>query len=96
MTVYSFYIFDRHTECIYQRRWVRPPTAVVNEPSSRKVAASSIAPTNGGHQPVRRSRKVKEADDAKLIFGVIFSLRNMVKRLGGEDDEYVAIMGSAT
>ena len=25
-------------------------------------------------------------DDAKLIFGTVFSLRNMVRKLGGEDD----------
>jgi hypothetical protein len=27
-------------------------------------------------------------DDAKLIFGTVFSLRNMVRKLGGEDDRY--------
>jgi len=26
-------------------------------------------------------------DDAKLIFGTVFSLRNMVRKLGGEDDK---------
>jgi len=25
-------------------------------------------------------------DDAKLIFGTVYSLRNMVRKLGGEDD----------
>ena len=29
-------------------------------------------------------------DDAKLVFGTIFSLRNMVKKLGGSDDKYTA------
>ncbi|GKZ18688.1 TRAPP subunit bet5 [Aspergillus brasiliensis] len=28
-------------------------------------------------------------DDAKLIFGTVFSLRNMVRKLGGEDDNFV-------
>jgi hypothetical protein len=27
-------------------------------------------------------------DDAKLIFGTVFSLRNMVRKLGGEDDRF--------
>ncbi|CAD0113814.1 unnamed protein product [Aureobasidium uvarum] len=47
MTVYSFYIFDRHS---------------VN------------------------SKALSNEDDAKLIFGSIFSLRRMVRQLGGEDD----------
>ena len=28
-------------------------------------------------------------DDAKLVFGTIFSLRNLVRKLGGPDDKYV-------
>lgn len=87
MTVYSFYIFDRHTECIYQKRWQQVPHGNNADSASLKSAGSSIAPTNGEVKTGRRSRKTKEADDAKLIFGVIFSLRNMVKRLGGDDDE---------
>jgi hypothetical protein len=31
-------------------------------------------------------------DDAKLIFGTVFSLRNMVRKLGGEDDRYAQRM----
>ena len=27
-------------------------------------------------------------DDAKLVFGTVFSLRNMVRKLGGEEDKY--------
>jgi hypothetical protein len=76
-------------ECIYQRRWVQPPREPTSETSSLKSTSNSLAPTNGGgFQPVKRSKKAKESDDAKLIFGVAFSLRNMVRRLGGDDDEY--------
>jgi trafficking protein particle complex subunit 1 len=40
---------------------------------------------NGNNVP--RSRTALSAeDDAKLIFGTVFSLRNMVRKLGGEDD----------
>ena len=28
-------------------------------------------------------------DEAKLVFGTVFSLRNMARKLGGEDDRYV-------
>jgi hypothetical protein len=30
------------------------------------------------------------ANDAKLIFGTVFSLRNMVRKLGGDDDAFVS------
>ncbi|KAL2213632.1 snare-like protein [Sarocladium strictum] len=64
MTVYSFYIFDRHTECVYAKSWL----------------PSSAGPdkTNAG------------SDDAKLIFGTVFSLRNMVRKLGGDDDAFIS------
>ena len=29
------------------------------------------------------------SDDAKLIFGTVFSLRGMVRKLGGDDDAFV-------
>jgi hypothetical protein len=31
-------------------------------------------------------------DDAKLIFGTVFSLRNMVRKLGGDDDTYAGFL----
>ncbi|EMC97173.1 hypothetical protein BAUCODRAFT_87847 [Baudoinia panamericana UAMH 10762] len=78
MSVYSFFIFDRHTECIYSKRWTtqqpgRPTTGVANDsvpPSARKA--------------------MKDADDAKLIFGTVFSLRRMVRQLGGADDSFLS------
>ncbi|KAJ5927952.1 TRAPP complex subunit (Bet5) [Penicillium verhagenii] len=74
MTVYSFYIFDRHAECIYKRRWLPRPTSVVGKPQG--------GPTG---QTVRASD-----DDAKLVFGTVFSLRNMVRKLGGDDDNFIS------
>ncbi|PFH60919.1 hypothetical protein XA68_10117 [Ophiocordyceps unilateralis] len=65
MTVYSFYIFDRHTECIYAKSWL--PAAST---TTRSKAAAS--------------------DDAKLVFGTVFSLRNMVRKLGGDDDAFIS------
>ncbi len=29
-------------------------------------------------------------NDAKLIFGTVFSLRNMVRKLGGDDDAFIS------
>jgi hypothetical protein len=31
-----------------------------------------------------------ESDDAKLIFGVVFSLRRMCRQLGGEEDQFLS------
>lgn len=30
------------------------------------------------------------SDDAKLVFGTVFSLRNMVRKLGGDDDAFIS------
>ncbi|EON66608.1 hypothetical protein W97_05854 [Coniosporium apollinis CBS 100218] len=86
MVVYSFYIFDRHTECIYTRRWnQRPPSA------SKPVRPQSGASLTSNGDTIPGARKgLSREDDAKLIFGTIFSLRNMVKRLGGEDDVFIS------
>lgn len=35
------------------------------------------------------SKILSAEDDAKLVFGTIFSLRNMVRKLGGPEDKYV-------
>ncbi|OQO04683.1 hypothetical protein B0A48_09605 [Cryoendolithus antarcticus] len=80
-SVYSFYIFDRHTECIYTKRFnsaqpLRPHAAVTS------LTKSSLPPT--------ARKALSESDDAKLIFGTIFSLRRMVRQLGGEDDQFLS------
>ncbi|CZR59154.1 related to multiple myeloma protein 2 [Phialocephala subalpina] len=98
MVVYSFYIFDRHTECIYSRLWARQPDRPISSgpPPSRPISTSStssapitLAPTNELHPP-RRSTRLSAQDDAKLIFGTIFSLRNMVRKLGGPEDSFIS------
>ncbi|KAK4214553.1 Sybindin-like family protein [Rhypophila decipiens] len=82
MVIYSFYIFDRHTECIYSKKWL-PPSAEGNP-----TGPSTFPTTNGA--PHRHYNGNKASDDAKLIFGTVFSLRNMVRKLGGEDDAFIA------
>lgn len=32
----------------------------------------------------------RAGDDAKLIFGTVFSLRNMARKLGGDDDAFIS------
>ncbi|KAH7393228.1 Sybindin-like protein [Cadophora sp. MPI-SDFR-AT-0126] len=109
MVVYSFYIFDRHTECIYSRLWARQPdrplsssggrpistssttsnTTTLVPQSQSQIQASSTADPNLGPARVRPTR-LSAQDDAKLIFGTIFSLRNMVRKLGGPDDSFIS------
>ncbi|KAF1953198.1 snare-like protein [Byssothecium circinans] len=87
MVLYSFYIFDRHTECIYSRRWTpaRPPSS-----SSKARPQSGGSITSNGDTPSSAAAARKHSDDEKLIFGLVFSLRNMVQKLGGEDDTFLS------
>lgn len=39
--------------------------------------------------PQAGRKMLSKEDDAKLMFGAVFSLRNMVKQMGGEDDTCV-------
>ncbi|CZT05392.1 hypothetical protein WAI453_005047 [Rhynchosporium graminicola] len=114
MVVYSFYIFDRHTECIYSRLWARQPDRPVSSSGNRPISTSSntsqantlVPPisvsspepapnpsinTTIKPDPARaRPTRLSAGDDAKLIFGTIFSLRNMVRKLGGPDDSFIS------
>ncbi|BDD61995.1 TRAPP subunit bet5 [Monascus purpureus] len=87
MVVYSFYIFDRHAECIYRRRWLPRPASIVGK-SSRPT---SDTPTlSNGISPALEKLGRTADDDAKLVFGTVFSLRNMVRKLGGDDDSFIS------
>ncbi|KAL2067992.1 hypothetical protein VTL71DRAFT_16090 [Oculimacula yallundae] len=115
MVVYSFYIFDRHTECIYSRLWARQADRPSSSGGGRPISTSSntsqtttLAPhisssdpptlsttnsssTSNKLNPARaRPTRLSAVDDAKLIFGTIFSLRNMVRKLGGPDDSFIS------
>lgn len=92
MTIYSFWIFDRHCEyihfrtkelfiflteiignCIYNREWTQVvPQHTSSEPSS--LPSGSINSKNS-------------EDSAKLLFGALFSLRNIARKLGDEFEE---------
>ncbi|KAI9040273.1 TRAPP subunit BET5 [Aspergillus affinis] len=87
MVVYSFYIFDRHAECVYKRRWLPRPSSFTGK-SSRPTSEAS-APANGSPAVLGQSAQTTD-DDAKLIFGTVFSLRNMARKLGGDEDSFVS------
>ncbi|KAI5790100.1 Longin-like domain-containing protein [Geopyxis carbonaria] len=97
MPIYSFYIFDRHCECIYIKQWhegerpFRNPTTSSTSPQipDRRLSAGSKVATE---IPIssRHVGRLSIQDDAKLVFGVVFSLRNMVRKLSGLDDAFVS------
>ncbi|KAK1965369.1 sybindin-like family protein [Colletotrichum eremochloae] len=92
MVVYSFYIFDRHTECIYSKTWLPAERPASQTP----LPVPGTTPSSGGPpQQLRRSQVNSAKDDAKLIFGTIFSLRNMVRKLGGDDDAFISYRTSS-
>ncbi len=64
-------------DCIYKKKWAPRPTSS----TSKAIQSNGIA--DGGLQ----SKSLSAEDDAKLIFGTIFSLRNMVRKLGGPEDK---------
>ncbi|PBP23876.1 hypothetical protein BUE80_DR005248 [Diplocarpon rosae] len=84
-------------ECIYSRLWARQqdlPLSTIRPLSTSSSTSNSttLAPASTadlGPARVRPSR-LSAQDDAKLIFGTIFSLRNMVRKLGGQDDSFIS------
>lgn len=73
----------RAAECIYQRQWYpRPGTAAGG--ASKDLHPSDGALSNGLTKDSHKSGST----DTRLVFGAVFSLRNMVRKLGGEDDKY--------
>jgi len=101
MVLYSFYIFDRHTECIYSRRWAPRPVSssgtstTTASKTTRPTSSASLGSPAGGPNDSSIAaptghRGLSHADDEKLIFGLVFSLRNMVTKLGGADDTFLS------
>lgn len=82
-------------ECIYSRLWARQPdtTGRPIASASNNTNTTTLVPqsTSSDLGPARaRPTRLSAQDDAKLIFGTIFSLRNMVRKLGGQDDSFIS------
>lgn len=58
MTIYSFWIFDKHCNCIFDREWT--------------LSSDSTSGTLNSKQ---------NEETAKLLYGMVFSLRTITKRL---------------
>ncbi|KAK0673876.1 Longin-like domain-containing protein [Cercophora samala] len=99
MVVYSFYIFDRHTECIYSKSWLPPPSVSSHDPLTNPPThpQHQQPPPHQPQQPPQSTTTTtltltqkQSSDNAKLLFGTVFSLRNMVRKLGGPDDAFIS------
>lgn len=59
--------------------------------STNTVASKApVTQRSRGLSTLAASRRLAAGDDAKLIFGAVFSLRNMVRKLGGDDDAFIS------
>ena len=68
------------------RAGITSPPSHAQSQSQQQQQQQQQATTNGH----LRSPRDRAADDAKLIFGTVFSLRNMVRKLGGDDDAFIS------
>ncbi|KAM0284976.1 hypothetical protein ACHAQH_001665 [Verticillium albo-atrum] len=87
MPVYSIFIFDRHTDCVYSKAWLPPPSRPLSQSSTSTAAPQQPPPPPA---PVHAHHHATSSDDAKLVFGTVFSLRNMARKLGGDDDAFIS------
>ena len=84
-------------DCIYTRRWLPsqapPPSPGNNKATARPLSSSTITPsTKTGSKNFSHSRAdLSVENDAKLMFGTVFSLRNIVRKIGGEDDTWIGL-----
>ncbi|RGP66483.1 transport particle subunit bet5 [Fusarium sporotrichioides] len=74
MVVYSFHIFDRHSK-------QHPRPILIDLPANNSLSSQPSSET---------AAPTTSSDDAKLLFGTVFSLRNMVRKLGGDDDAFIS------
>lgn len=111
MAIYSFWIFDRHCNCVFSREW-DPKTPAsgsklfnysLTSSSSANITNNSSSSTNIANSPNPNSASINTLandnissnglinadnmnDNAKLLFGAIFSLRNIAAKLYSKND----------
>lgn len=78
MTIYAFYIFDRHCSCIYSREYGHTNVPL----SSSSTSQPSPAPSSANLGSVNKNNT---SDTAKLLFGLIHSLKNLSSKLSTSD-----------
>ncbi|KAJ3146858.1 Trafficking protein particle complex subunit 1 [Geranomyces michiganensis] len=74
MTIHNLYIFDRHCHCISFTSWTRP--APPKQDGQVDTAQQSMQSTGATGMSLE--------EEAKLVYGVVFSLRNLVSKLAAK------------
>lgn len=82
--IYTLYIFDRHCNCLFYTEWnrrqaVRPCFAFLFEPSIERSDHPKCC-----HLQLSMS----QAEDQKLVYGLVFSLKNMCEKLSPSGQPY--------
>lgn len=67
----------------------RPSTAVNGVPTTAPPPPPAVA-APAASTAATKTKSTRAQNDAKLIFGTVFSLRNMVRKLGGDDDAFIS------
>ncbi|KAK3828136.1 MAG: TRAPP complex subunit bet5 [Benniella sp.] len=92
--IYNMYIFDRHCQCIYYHDWHRghigrgafdqngDPLASHHSASGGAGGSTTTTMTDP-----RQGMNMSLEEEGKLVYGVVYSLRNLVKKLGTSHQE---------
>jgi hypothetical protein len=67
--IYAIYIFDRHCECVYYQRW------------NGEKGEGTASVTSGSLGGLVGTSEMRFEEEAKLVYGVVFSIRNMMSKL---------------
>lgn len=85
--IYNMYIFDRHCQCIYYHDWHRGHTAKAafdqhSDPLASHHSGGGSTTTTTTMADPRQGMNMSLEEEGKLVYGVVYSLRNLVKKLG--------------
>lgn len=75
MTIYSFFIFDRHCNCVYNREYTHSVNPASSTPITQGRAEGQINKNN-------------DADNSKLLFGILYSLKTIATKLVSDDSAH--------
>ncbi len=79
--IYNIYIFDRHCNCIYHSRWNSPLTAKQQQVDPTPTLASPTTPAQQQQGGLSGTGDMSFEEETKLVYGVVFSLRNFMNKL---------------
>ncbi|CAK9438084.1 uncharacterized protein LODBEIA_P24090 [Lodderomyces beijingensis] len=93
MAIYSFFIFDRHCNCIYDREFFQSSASTIASSSASSTTSIVAATSSAKEVPVLKGQvnKNNDANSSKLLFGILYSLKTIAVKLmdgsggGGED-----------